>query len=238
MALLARYRCLKANKVVTSFLFKMRNCRRKLAVGRRANRKEVKQKSLGRLVAAQVSARMAYRRGGATTRTLWDLRTWRLCLSKTERFLAQLSQKGLSARQTFVLPFNWEAHCAGTRSSQSKSTSLRLQGVQMLFKSATSGDTAELGELLSNAGIARHVSCQDEEEWTPLHHAVDGNHLEAARLLLEHKADVNAVTSNGDSALLLAIRWSFSELALLLLAQPGIDVTLSVSSPSSNTALR
>jgi hypothetical protein len=102
------------------------------------------------------------------------------------------------------------------------------QVVLQLFRAATSGSAADLERLLQQPNIADHVNCEDEEQWTPLHHAVDGNHLAAAVQLLAYKADVNAMNCSGDTPLLLAVRWSFIELAQVLLMQPAIDVTLAV----------
>ncbi len=105
-----------------------------------------------------------------------------------------------------------------------------LQAVQALIKAATSGSTADIELALAGPSVARHINCQDEEGWTPLHHSVDGNHLAAVQLLLAHGADVNAVNGSSDSALLLAVRWSFVEVAAHMLSQPGIDVKLAVRS--------
>ena len=93
-----------------------------------------------------------------------------------------------------------------------------------IFKAATAGDAAELERLLTSAPLASYVSCEDEDSWTPLHHAVDGNHLAAARVLVSRSAAVNAATSTGDTPLHLALRWNFVETALLLLEQPGVSV--------------
>jgi prolyl 4-hydroxylase len=46
------------------------------------------------------------------------------------------------------------------------------------------------------------VNAKDENGWTPLHEGVRGGHLDVVRLLVEHGADVNAVThGKGGSAL-------------------------------------
>jgi hypothetical protein len=98
-----------------------------------------------------------------------------------------------------------------------------------LFKAATAGDAAELERLLTSVTLASYISCEDEDSWTPLHHAVDGNHLAAARVLLSRSAAVNAATSAGDTPLHLALRWNFVETALLLLEQSSISVEAQVS---------
>lgn len=102
------------------------------------------------------------------------------------------------------------------------------QAVLSLFKAATSGDAAELEHLLLSASLVRHISCEDAEGWTPLHHAVDGNHLAAAKVLVSCAAGINAANAAGDTPLHLALRWSFVEIASFLLAQPGIAVAAQV----------
>lgn len=102
------------------------------------------------------------------------------------------------------------------------------QAVLRLFTAATAGDTLELERLLASPILANHISCEDEDSWTPLHHAVDGSHLAAAMVLVSCSADVNAANNSGDTPLHLALRWSFVETASFLLAQPGIDVNAQV----------
>ena len=102
------------------------------------------------------------------------------------------------------------------------------QAVLRLFTAATAGDAIELEKLLMSASLAAYISCEDEDSWTPLHHAVDGNHLAAARVLVSRKAAVNAANSAGDTPLHLALRWNFVESALFLLDQPGIAVQAEV----------
>ncbi len=107
-----------------------------------------------------------------------------------------------------------------------------------LFKAAAAGDTLELERLLASADLARHISCEDEDSWTPLHHAVDGNHMAAAMLLVSCSADVNAANGASDTPLHLALRWSFVETASFLLAQPGICVDAQVRSDMPEVACR
>ncbi|BDA45761.1 probable ankyrin-1 [Coccomyxa sp. Obi] len=98
------------------------------------------------------------------------------------------------------------------------------RAVLRLFKAATAGDALELARLLASADLASHINCEDADSWTPLHHAVDGNHLAATMVLVSCSADVNAANSAGDTPLHLALRWSFVETASFLIAQPGISV--------------
>ena len=117
------------------------------------------------------------------------------------------------------------------KTSQAAATLAVLpQAVLRLFKAATAGDTLELEKLLASANVASHISCEDEDSWTPLHHAVDGNHLAAAMVLVSCSADVNAANSASNTPLHLALRWSFVEIALFLLAQPGISANAQVRS--------
>jgi len=60
---------------------------------------------------------------------------------------------------------------------------------------ADEGDVAALEELAAENERALHV--RDENGWQPLHEAVRNGHIDAVRLLVEHGADINAVT-NGE----------------------------------------
>ena len=60
---------------------------------------------------------------------------------------------------------------------------------------ATSGDLAKIKQLL--AADANQVGVGDGEGWTPLHHAVSNGHFEAAGLLIDQGADVDAVQKGG-----------------------------------------
>ena len=55
-------------------------------------------------------------------------------------------------------------------------------------------------------------------DWTPLIYAAFNGHLEIAKLLVKSGADVNAVSRNGSSALLVASRGGHIDIVKLLLA--------------------
>lgn len=53
--------------------------------------------------------------------------------------------------------------------------------------------------------------------WTPLLVATMGNHLEIVNLILEHKPNVNALDKDGHTALTIACKEGFLEIAQALL---------------------
>jgi len=59
-------------------------------------------------------------------------------------------------------------------------------------------------------------------QFTALHYAVEKGSLPITKLLIEHKADVNARNSFGNTPLLMAINFSHKEIVLYLLAH-GAD---------------
>jgi ankyrin repeat protein len=67
---------------------------------------------------------------------------------------------------------------------------------------------------------------------TPLHFASDMGHVEVARFLLEHGADVTALNMQGETPLHLASKWGRVEVADLLIER-GADVTLKDDSGST-----
>jgi ankyrin repeat protein len=60
---------------------------------------------------------------------------------------------------------------------------------------AALGDIVALKELARDNKHALHA--KDQNGWMPLHEAVRAGHMEAVALLVEHGADINAVTNNG-----------------------------------------
>jgi ankyrin repeat protein len=50
------------------------------------------------------------------------------------------------------------------------------------------------------------VNCLDNDGWSPLHWAVEQNHLECVKILLTHKADVNLRLPSGKTPLELAVQ--------------------------------
>ena len=75
-------------------------------------------------------------------------------------------------------------------------TARRLAGTAELdvFEAASLGDVARLGDLLpSDPALAQ---ARSDDDFTALHYAAFFDGPEAARLLLEHGADVNAFADN------------------------------------------
>jgi len=61
---------------------------------------------------------------------------------------------------------------------------------------ADRGDVVALEDLAAENERSLHI--RDQNGWQPLHEAVRKGHIDAVRLLVEHGADINAVT-NGDN---------------------------------------
>ena len=51
------------------------------------------------------------------------------------------------------------------------------------------------------------IDAKDSTGWTPLHCASLNGHTECVKILLAHGADVNSITSNGNTALHYAASW-------------------------------
>lgn len=101
----------------------------------------------------------------------------------------------------------------------------RFARTVQLFNAAASGDAATVGELLQeDPELARSTHRGQWGDRTPLHLAAEKGHLEVARLLLGHGADVHA-RDQGDHA--TPLHWAAGEghleLARLLVGQ-GADV--------------
>ena len=66
-----------------------------------------------------------------------------------------------------------------------------------IHEAAAAGDTAKVADLLdrdeSQAGVG------DGQGWTPLHHAVNGGHRDAAALLIDRRAPIDAVQKGGSN---------------------------------------
>ncbi|PVD37044.1 hypothetical protein C0Q70_04037 [Pomacea canaliculata] len=67
------------------------------------------------------------------------------------------------------------------------------------------------------------VNARDRDQYTPLHRAAYGDHVEIAELLLLNNADINARTIDGWQPLHSACRWNCARTAELLL-QNGAQV--------------
>jgi uncharacterized protein len=86
-----------------------------------------------------------------------------------------------------------------------------------VFNAAATGRVDDLRGLLTDAAAVHSVAY---DGWTPLHLASFFGHVDAARVLLEAGADVNAVSTNSlaNTPLHAATAGKHSEVALLLLA--------------------
>ena len=87
---------------------------------------------------------------------------------------------------------------------------------ERLHRAAENSDIQEIERLIL-AGY--DVSLFDDMTYTPLHHAVLGRSIEAAKVLLRHGAFVNAndFESIGETPLALAVQGEYLELVCLLL---------------------
>ncbi len=85
-----------------------------------------------------------------------------------------------------------------------------------IHNAALAGDLAKVKALVKvNSSL---VFSQDTRNGTPLHFAVEHNHLDVAQFLLSHNADVNAVDLGGWTPLHWAAFQGYKDAAVLLLA--------------------
>ena len=126
----------------------------------------------------------------------------------------------LSIAEAGVAYFHWEAEIDNAKTT--------------LQKAAANGDVAKIESLLSPSGaidrimsIGVDVNEHNRTVVTPLMFAARHDHLEAVRILLQHKADPNITTSYGNnSALVFAAAHARPEIVRALLdagADPSIQ---------------
>jgi ankyrin repeat protein len=96
----------------------------------------------------------------------------------------------------------------------------------VLHVCVASGSTATLNILL-HAGATIHLDTQDESGQTPLHVAVEKRGILAAKYLLEKGASTDIPDLGDATPFQLALRYGYSELALLLF--PATKHKISVS---------
>jgi ankyrin repeat protein len=90
-----------------------------------------------------------------------------------------------------------------------------VEGLETLLSAARAGDVALVkAELERDPSLARAANDTGD---TALHQAVEGQHVELVRLLLDAGADVEAKRANGVRPINLALRYGNRELAQLLL---------------------
>jgi ankyrin repeat protein len=89
-----------------------------------------------------------------------------------------------------------------------------------VFAAAATGRIADLERGVSDATVNSHAY----DGWTPLHLAAFFGHVDAARLLLDHGAEVNAVSQNAltNTPLHAATAGKHADVALLLI-EHGAD---------------
>ncbi|CAB0009215.1 unnamed protein product, partial [Nesidiocoris tenuis] len=118
----------------------------------------------------------------------------------------------------------------GTRKFSFSSISLRRSSVTTLNRSESmvslshktlttfiaEDDVQGLQTYLENKKVS--VDDKDEHSWTPLLVATMGNHIDVVNMLLEHKPNVNAVDKDGCTALILACKEGYTEIAAAVIA--------------------
>ena len=91
-------------------------------------------------------------------------------------------------------------------------------GESALMHAAWRGQVAAMRWLIDKGALVDSAPLQ----WGPLHYAVFANQAEAAALLLDHGADINARSTNGSSVLMMAVYEGHEPLVQQLLAR-GAD---------------
>lgn len=88
-----------------------------------------------------------------------------------------------------------------------------------LMLAALKGDLAVAQQLLARGATVNRAG------WTPLHYAATGPEVRLVSLLLERGAQVDALSPNGSTPLMMAARYGSDDSALLLLSR-GASTTL------------
>jgi len=109
----------------------------------------------------------------------------------------------------------------GSQSLQKKE--VEQSGTPSLVKMAMLGSVDAVKQLLADG--ADVDGSAPGTNWTALHAAASDGRTAIAKVLLEHGADVNRQSDNGNTPLHLAALWEHYETAKLLLAS-GADVTI------------
>jgi ankyrin repeat protein len=85
--------------------------------------------------------------------------------------------------------------------------------------------------------LGSKVETSDADGWTALHEAVDESHVEVARLLLDEKADVNAITEDNFTPMLLAMMERCERMIQLLRSRGGRLIDLNTPDEEGRTHL-
>lgn len=81
----------------------------------------------------------------------------------------------------------------------------------------------------SNSFLGSNVDTAGMYSWTALLVATQGNHVDVVTLLLEHKPNVNALDKDGCSALTIACKEGYQEIANALISA-GAYINVQVGS--------
>jgi len=99
----------------------------------------------------------------------------------------------------------------------------RISETTPLIETARAGDIPQLEKLLA-AGADPNQRA-GVNGWTPLMHAIHKGQKDSVRVLLQHRADVNAKTENGGTALIEAAGYGYVDIVAMLLdagAKPDV----------------
>lgn len=112
----------------------------------------------------------------------------------------------------------------GTEREEGDGDMARSTADEELLGAAQDGDADAVAAALADGA---RIEARDAEERTALLLAADGDHVEAARTLVEAGADVNAVDRRSDTPFLVTgVTGSTAMLDVLLEADPGPDTSL------------
>lgn len=84
----------------------------------------------------------------------------------------------------------------------------------LLYDAAVNGDFNLVKQIVK--GHPDSIDQGDEDGFTPLHGVAEEGHLEMAQYLIDHGANVNALSNDGKTALDLAVEAQNEEMTALL----------------------
>jgi len=100
-----------------------------------------------------------------------------------------------------------------------------ILGVRTPLYDATYHGRVEIVETLIKAGADVNIFEDDDDGWWPVHAAYDNPRI--MKLLLDNGANVNARTSDGDTALYLATKWGYEDcVAEILKHKPELNILI------------
>ena len=107
-----------------------------------------------------------------------------------------------------------------------------------LHFAAIHGEMTRLEVLLERKAIALNIDKRDPDSgWTALHFAARSGHVEFAKVLMSHNADVNALGPNDETPLHLAAGWGTKEMVGLLLGI-GADKSMEFNGKTAEVIAR